>query len=376
MISFLCYAGLTLVSCSLYPFDARSFVKTMNTDQKIGQLFMVGSVVDESVDTRTIAFKKYRVDKTYTTQLINEYKVGGILWYSSNTSPEKIAERAREYQEINSSAGNSIPLWFCQDLESNFMDRFGYKNFPPASELGMQEDSEVQETAQHIGRIAQNSGVQIALAPVVDVNSNSQNPVIGKRSFSSDPEVVTQKAAVFIQGLAHYNITSCLKHFPGHGDTDKDSHKTLPLVNHTRERLDAVELHPFVALIKQGKAPIIMSGHLAVPALTQDQTVPASLSTTLIKKVLRKELGFTGLVMTDALDMQALFEYTKPGMCEMAALLAGNDILLSPTDVPKAVLLIKGALADGRLTMDELDEHVVRILEAKAQHFNLKGLQK
>lgn len=370
-------AIITLFTCVIpavtYSFDVEKFVSQMTIDEKIGQLFMVGSVVNETINADTIAGKKYRVDREYVTELIKKYKIGGILWYGSNTPPKSIATRAQEYQEINNQCGNKIPLWFCQDLEPNFMSRLGYTEFPSTAELGRKDKNIIEDIGDTIGKIARQCSINIVLAPVVDVNTNTTNPIIGSlsRSFGSNPELVAENAAAFITGLEKNNIIACIKHFPGHGDTNTDSHKGLPIVSHNRERLDSIELYPFRRLIEQGKASMIMSGHISMPAINGEISVPASISKKVITDLLIGELGHTGLIITDALDMQALFECAKPGKCELMALRAGNDILLSPTDLPQAVKLIKEAIESEILPMKELDQHVVKIIRAKSELFDI-----
>jgi beta-glucosidase-like glycosyl hydrolase len=243
-------------------------------------------------------------------------------------------------------------------------------SFPRNAILGAQKDYDlVYEMSQEIGRQLASIGVHMNLAPVVDVNSNPRNPVIGSRSFGDNPHDVALNGIAFARGLHDAGILSCAKHFPGHGDTTTDSHVTLPVVNHPRERLDSIELAPFIELINH-QIPAIMTAHLAVPALEPDITKPASLSRAVVTDLLKNELQFTGLVITDGLGMRGASDAYKPGELELQALLAGNDILLCPLDVPKAALLIEQAITDGHFAEQELNHRVEKILRAKAWAFN------
>jgi beta-glucosidase-like glycosyl hydrolase len=220
------------------------------------------------------------------------------------------------------------------------------------------------ELGHAIGQLCKKLGVHINFAPVADVNNNPNNPVINDRSFGDNPIVVAQHAIAFAQGLADSGIIACAKHFPGHGDTDVDSHYDLPLLGHDKQRLHDIELAPFKELIA-ANILAIMVGHLEVPAFEPQAKLPSSLSKKIVTDLLRKELGFDGLIITDSLHMYGVTKYFNPGEYELYGLLAGNDILLCPFDVPAAVAAIKQALYDELITEQEIDEHVERILEMK-----------
>lgn len=219
-------------------------------------------------------------------------------------------------------------------------------------------------------------GVHINFAPVADINTNPNNPVINHRSFGDNPENVSQKTAAFAQGLHDAGIIACAKHFPGHGDTDVDSHYDLPLIRHDIDRLHDIELTPFKHLIAN-HIPAIMTAHIAVPslrscelrragpALEKGTNIPASLSYNVVTGLLKKELGFTGLVVTDGLGMRGVTQQYEQGYVELNALLAGNDILLCPVDVPCAIDLIMHAIESKQFSEDELDARVLKILLAK-----------
>lgn len=201
---------------------------------------------------------------------------------------------------------------------------------------------------------------------VGDINNNPNNPIINDRSFGDDPKAVARKGILLAQGLRDAGIIACAKHFPGHGDTNIDSHNALPTINHSLTMIMDHDLHPFKQLIAD-HIPAIMVAHIAVPTLDPSLT-PASCSHSIVTDLLRKKLGFQGLIVTDGLGMGALTaQYKQPGDVEYAALMAGNDLLLCPIDIPAACTRIKQALNDGILTMDELDTHVARILALKKQ---------
>jgi len=323
---------------------------------------MVAAVADEEIAHECIAKKSYRLDKEYIEELIKDYYIGGII-FLGKSEIEKQKERTKHFQNIA-----KIPLLIGQDLEPGRVgkSRFDSFNYPSNQEIGVIDNQNYTfALAKEIGAFCASLGVHINFAPVADINSNPDNPIINDRSFGTTAEPVTYQCLAFMTGLNEKGIISCTKHFPGHGDTINDSHKTLPYLKHNRNRLDEVELFPFKKLIEYN-IPAIMIGHIAIPAL-DDQNIPASLSKKIVTDLLRKEFGFNGLIITDALDMAAV---TKDnGDAEVQALLAGNDILLCPMDVPKAIIKIKKALADDLITEKEIDAHVERILHVKNQIF-------
>jgi beta-glucosidase-like glycosyl hydrolase/CubicO group peptidase (beta-lactamase class C family) len=207
-------------------------------------------------------------------------------------------------------------------------------------------------------------GIHINFAPVVDVNTNPENPIIGNRSFGESRENVTEKSIAFIKGMQSQNVLSSAKHFPGHGDTSSDSHKTLPVLDFDFSRLDSIEMYPYKSLIKNNLTSVMVA-HLSVVALEPNSQLPTSLSYNVITNLLKKDLKFNGLILTDALNMKGAADYASPGDVDLAAFLAGNDILLIPENVPAAVLKIKNALDNKILTEERLNYSVEKILKAK-----------
>ncbi|MFM9985725.1 MAG: glycoside hydrolase family 3 N-terminal domain-containing protein, partial [Flavobacteriales bacterium] len=227
-----------------------------------------------------------------------------------------------------------------------------------------QNDSLIYVFGVEMSRQLKRLGVHVSFSPVVDVNNNARNPVISNRSFGEDKLQVTQQALMYMQGLQDNGVMACAKHFPGHGDTDTDSHKDLPLISHDLARLDSIELYPYRALISKGLGSV-MTAHLYVPALDSTPNVASTLSRKIINDLLRDSMHFGGLVFTDAMNMQGVAKFFKPGEIEVKALQAGNDVLLFSQNVPLAVQKIKEAIEAGLVSKEEIDAHCYRILQAK-----------
>ncbi len=207
-------------------------------------------------------------------------------------------------------------------------------------------------------------GVHLNFAPVADVNNNPSNPVINTRSFGEDPRNVAQKVVALSSGMQAGGLLVAAKHFPGHGDTDTDSHKSLPMVPYGRERLDSLELFPFREAILRGLTGIMVA-HLQVPGLDERENRPATVSDRVVTGLLKEELDFRGLIITDALNMKGLSHYYEPGLREVEAVKAGNDILLMPSDVGLAIKEIKKAVKRGEITEKQINESCRKILLAK-----------
>ncbi len=325
-----------------------STYQAMNLDQKIGQLFMVDIFSSKS---------KAETDKI--KDLIKENYIGGIIF--SKGGPMRQAKLNNEYQELA-----NVPLLIGMDAEWGLAMRLDSTYaFPWNMTLGAIEDNKlIKKTGAQIAKHCKRLGVHINFAPVVDINNNPYNPIIGNRSFGEDKENVTEKAVAFMQGMHSEGVLSSAKHFPGHGDTDVDSHKSLPTLDFTRKRLDSLELYPFRRMIKEGVSSI-MIGHLNVPALEPRVNFPSSLSKPIVTDLLQKKLNYEGLVFTDALNMRGVADYDEPGEIDLAAFLAGNDILLISEDVPKAAEKIKEAYLANVISEKRLEKSVKKILSAK-----------
>jgi beta-glucosidase-like glycosyl hydrolase len=260
-----------------------------------------------------------------------------------------------------------IPLLNTADFEAGVGFRIaGATAFPRAMAFGAAGDEKLAFEAGRItGVEARALGVHVNFAPVVDVNNNPRNPVINTRSFGEDPALVGKIASAYIRGLQSAGVMATLKHFPGHGDTDVDSHLGLPLIKHPRERLAQIELPPFKTGISAG-AGAVMTGHIEMPAFDPTPGTPTTLSQPIVMGVLRKEMAFRGLIYTDSMGMQGVTNMLKPGEAAVRAVLAGNDIVLHSPDDGAAFTALKEAVTSGRIPMTQLNGSVERIVRAKA----------
>lgn len=326
-----------------------SLMQTMTLDQKIGQLFMVAAYSNK--------------DATHVKEietLIKKYQIGGLIFMQGG--PVRQAKLTNSYQSMSTT-----PLLIAMDAEWGPAMRLdSVVSFQRQLTWGaMSNDSTVYEVGTVIAQQLKRLGVHVNFAPVIDVNNNPKNPVIGDRSFGEDKYNVALKGLMYMNALQDNNIIACGKHFPGHGDVDADSHVTMPVVNHSYAHLDSLELVPFKILMNEGIGSIMLA-HLFVPALDSVNNHAASISPKVGTALLRDSLGFRGLVFSDALNMKGVSAYYKTGELEVKAFLAGNDFLLFSENVPVAFDAIKQAVASGVISEQRLDESVRRILKAKA----------
>ena len=324
---------------------ADSLLDQMSTSEKVGQLFMVAAYSNR--------------DEAHVKQidwLIDNYHIGGLIFMQGG--PVRQAHLTNRYQ-----SKSDVPLLLAMDAEWGLAMRLDSTvRFPRQLSLGAANDESLAYAyGVEMARELKEMGVHISFAPVVDVNNNPNNPVIGSRSFGESVDRVSRMGTAVMRGLQDNGVLANAKHFPGHGDTDEDSHKTLPTIGHDRNRLDSLELEPFKYLIKEGLGSMIVA-HLNIPAL---DSMTSTLSPKIINEVLREELAFDGLVFTDALNMKGVSAHYGPGEVDLMALKAGNDVLLFPGDVPKAHQMILKAIKDGDYDESKLDEHVRRILMTK-----------
>src|SRR5688500_1397037 len=326
-----------------------SIFKTFSLDEKIGQLFIIRAHTDlgpEQINSVKSQIKKYHI--------------GGLCFFQG--TPQKQAEVTSEYQKLS-----KVPLIVSVDAEWGLGMRFKEKalSFPHQLMLGAVPDvDDIEEMGYAIGKQLKSLGVNVSFSPVADVNNNAANPVIGDRSFGEDKVEVAKRSIAYAKGLASAGILACGKHFPGHGDTDTDSHYDLPVITHSMERLRDVELYPFQQMIDAG-IPAIMVAHLHVPAIDSTKNLSTTLSSKAINELLRKEMGFKGLVITDGLEMQGVAKHFNSGQVAVMSLEAGNDMLLLPEDIHLAFSTLKEAFSKGRLDIKMLDEKVKRILAVK-----------
>lgn len=327
---------------------ADSLLATMSVDQKVGQLFMIATFSNRT--------EKYyqQVENNIAT-----YHLGGLIFFQGG--PHRQAKLTNRYQQIS-----RIPLLIGMDAEWGLGMRLDSTiDFPKQITLGaIQDNSYVEKFGEEIGRQCKRIGIHINFAPSVDVNTNPDNPIINYRSFGESQINVAEKGIAYVRGMKKYNVLGSAKHFPGHGDTDQDSHHTLPVVNHTLQRLNEVELYPFRRLIADSVGTV-MTGHLFVPALEPRGTTPTSISEKIVTQMIKNQMGFKGLTVTDALNMRGITQGLQPGEPELLAFMAGNDILLQSGNLPAAYKRIKQAVESGQIQMDILDGRVKKILKAK-----------
>jgi beta-N-acetylhexosaminidase len=331
--------------------DVDGLLSTLSVRDKVAQLVMpwiagTYASADDPEFLRTLAW-------------VDSLHVGGVL--VSVGSPLDIAAKLNNLQQRS-----SLPLLIGSDLESGTSFRFlGGTPFPP--NMGVAAGEQV-DAAYEIGRItameARSVGIHMTFSPVADVNSNPANPIINLRSFGEDPRTVSLLVAAAVKGIQDNGMVAVVKHFPGHGDTDIDTHIDLPAAAATWQRLDSVELLPFRAAIGAGVKGV-MSAHIALPAVDLGTRRPATLSPIVQTGILRDSLGFRGLVVTDALNMGSLVRNFPAASIAVDAFLAGADILLQPADPAATIVAVSAAVLNGRISRERLDRSVRRVLEAK-----------
>ncbi len=344
--------------------QVQAILDSMTLEEKVCQLFMITPEALTGVGTATQAGEA-------TKQALNQYPVGGLIYFGQNLiGPDQtrtmLTNTARYAQERC-----GFPIFLSVDEEGGQVARigsnpaFGTETFGNMSELGARGDTqEAYQAGVKIGAYLRDLGFNMDAAPDVDVLTNPNNEVVRYRSFGSDPELVAQMGAAQLQGLNEQGIIGMYKHFPGHGGTAEDSHAGYASAAETLEELKAQALVPFQDGIDQG-IRVIMVSHISCPNVTGDNT-PATLSSMLITDVLREQMGFDGMVITDALNMGAITDQYSPDQAAVAALNAGADMLLMPADFQTAYQGVLQAVADGTVTEERIDESVARILTVKA----------
>src|SRR5690554_5713575 len=325
-----------------------SIYNQMTIDEKIGQLFMVAAYSN-----------KNEIHAQSIDSLIINQKIGGVIFFQGG--PVRQAQLTNRFQ-----SKAKVPLFIGIDAEWGLAMRLDSTYaFPWNMTLGAIQDNDlIEEMGRQMGKHSKRMGIHFNFAPVVDVNTNPLNPIIGNRSFGENPENVAQKAIALTKGLQSAGVFATAKHFPGHGDTDKDSHHTLPSVNHSLERMNQVELYPYKKLFKEGLASVMVA-HLNVPALESRSGYPSSISKSIVTDLLQDKMKFKGLIFTDALNMKGASNFKSPGEIDLEAFLAGNDILLFPENVPVAIEKFKEALASNILSEKRLEHSVKKILRYK-----------
>lgn len=317
-------------------------------EDRLGQLFMVAAYSNR--------------DEKHTAEiakLVTEQNIGGLIFFQGG--PVRQANLTNYYQSIS-----KMPLFIAMDAEWGVNMRLdSIIGFPKAMTLGALPDEElIYEMGKEIAFQFKSLGMHINFAPVVDVNSNPNNPVIGYRAFGEEKHLVTRKSLAYMKGLQDNGIMANAKHFPGHGDTETDSHYTLPVIKHSETRIKDIDLYPYRELIENDLMSVMVA-HLHVPSMDSETDKATTLSKYVVTDLLKKQMNFKGLVFTDALNMKGVSKYLKPGEVDLHALLAGNDVLLYSQDVPKAKALILQAVNEGKISQEEVDDKIRRILKAK-----------
>lgn len=325
-----------------------SVMATLSLKQKIGQLIMMEVYSNQGA--------AYEIE---VSEKIKKYQPGTLIFFQGG--PVRQIRLLNQWQTVA-----KVPMLIAMDAEWGVSMRLdSVISFPRLMCLAASGDTNlIYRYGQLIGFQCRRMGVHIDYAPVVDVNNNPLNPVINYRSFGENQHLVSLYARCFIRGMHSQNVMCVLKHFPGHGNTDVDSHKDLPVVNDNRAVLDSIHLLPYRELLGEGVWGVMVA-HLFVPALDSAAQMPSSLSRKIIKGILRDEMGFDGLIITDALQMQGVAKDRKPGTVALNALLAGNDLLCMPGDIQSAIDSIAAAVESGRLSVGQIDSSVRKVLETK-----------
>lgn len=345
--------------------SAEDILSSMTLEEKIFQLFMV-------TPEALTGFDEVYMAGEATKDAVWERPAGGIVYFSQNLKDEdqtrEMLSKTAQYGEERSG----LPPFLAVDEEGGQVARISGKEgfslaaFPDMSKIGASNDkAKAFEVGDTIGKYLADLGFDVDFAPVADVLTNQDNTVVVRRSFGSDAELVSRMVSEEVKGLKRHGVSPVLKHFPGHGGTAEDSHETKPVLHRTLEELSETEFLPFAAGIKSG-ADFVMAGHISVPEIDGDGR-PAVFSKTLLTDVLRKQLEFEGIIITDAMNMGAVTTEYDSGEAAVSALLAGVDMILMPEDFDTAVQAVKGAVENGTLTEKRIEESVLRILTLKAE---------
>jgi beta-N-acetylhexosaminidase len=325
-----------------------SLYNTLTIEEKIGQLYMVQVMSNNSEKVNN-----------EVVQLIKKQKIGGVIF--STGGPYRQAKLNNQLQ-----AASKIPLLVGMDAEWGLSMRLDSTYaFPWNMTLGAISDNKlIEQTGRQIGEHCKRLGVHFNFAPVVDINTNPKNPIIGNRSFGEDRDNVTAKGLAFMNGMQSAGTLANAKHFPGHGDTEDDSHYKLPTISFSKERIDSVELYPYKKLINEGLSSVMVA-HLNVPSLERKSGLPSSLSKHIVTDILKNKLGFKGLIFTDALTMKGAADFNETGAIDLAAFKAGNDVLLMSEDVAIGAKKLLDAYNKGDISEERLAHSVKKILMAK-----------
>lgn len=342
---------------------AKAILSNMTIEEKVGQMFLVNL---ESLDNTKGTFFEHRKITKRMKKNLEQYSVGGVILFSRNI------ETREQTIKLNSDlqANSNIPLWVSVDEEGGDIARIGNNpnmkttQFPSMEVVGSTEGSKFcYNMGKTIGTEIKELGFNLDFAPVADVRTNERNTEIGNRSFGSDADLVAKLSSAVVKGLQSTGVSSTLKHFPGHGDAEGDTHKSSVNIGSDINRLRTVDFVPFKKGIKAG-ADFIMISHISISRVAGN-TLPASLSPLVMKDIVRTELGFNGVVITDAMDMKAITNNYSAGEAALKAINAGADVVLAPADFVEAYNKVVNAVIHGDMEESRIDESVQRILETK-----------
>lgn len=332
-----------------YDHWADSVFQTLSPEERIAQLIMIPAYSN-----------KDQVHVDSISRLVKQFGVGGIIFFQGG--PVRQAHMINRFQQES-----KVPLMISLDGEWGLGMRLdSTMKFPYQMALGgIEDEGLLYEMGAEIARQSRRAGIHVNFAPVVDINNNANNPVIGFRSFGEEKENVARKSLAYMKGMQDNHVLASAKHFPGHGDTDVDSHYGLPVIHFSRQRLEEIELFPFRELINEGLGSVMVA-HMNIPVLDDTPNLASTLSKPIVTGLLKKDMGYEGLVFTDALNMQGVAKFYEPGVVDVKALLAGNDMLLNTMDVAATLREIKIAIENGEITQEEIDQRVMKVLKAKA----------
>jgi len=348
-----------------YEYKTEKLISEMNIEEKVGQMFQVG-------------FTGTKVTSEIL-EMIKDYHIGGIIYFRRNIkSLVQVFKLSNELQAISINQRVGLPLMISTDQEGGIVHRLiGGTHFPGSMVLGATKNTELAERmGQAIAKELKTVGINMDFAPVLDVNCNALNPVIGVRSFGEDPFWVAKLGVAFIKGVQEEGIIACGKHFPGHGDTVADSHLTLPVVKHDRNHLEKVEFYPFMQAIQAG-VDSIMTAHVCFPSIEPKEDIPATLSYNVLTNLLRKELGYTGIIITDCMEMKAIADGFGTSEGAIMSIKAGSDIVLVSHSINKqkqAIEMVVEAVRKGEISEERINQSVLRILRLKKKRICLKTI--
>ena len=331
-----------------------SVFASLTPDQRIAQLMVVR--LSERTSTGILFYDKK------VTELVKKYNIGGVCLFQGN--PTLQAATVNSLQAIAKT-----PIMMCIDGENGLGMRFD-SIIPLNRQMMMgavQDETIIYNYGKLVGEQCKRAGIHVNYAPVVDVNNNPNNPVINDRSFGEDKYKVASYGIAYMKGMQDVGVMACAKHFPGHGDVDVDSHKDLPVINKTIAQLDSLEFYPFKQIFKAGVGSVMIA-HLSIPAIDNIPNKPTSISYKNVTELMRNKMGYQGLTFTDALEMQGVKKYYPDGEASVESIIAGNDMLCLPGDVPMSIIKIKEAIKKKKLSWADIETHCRKVLAAKYQY--------